>query len=46
MEKPDYVKHFIRPANTEIKYIRGHWRRELYLSENRMDAQPTAEAFL
>lgn len=25
MEKPDYVVNFIRPANTEIKFIRGHW---------------------
>ena len=25
MEKPDFVMNFVRPANTEIKYIRGHW---------------------
>lgn len=25
MEKPDYVANFVRPANTEIKFIRGHW---------------------
>ena len=25
VEKPDYVLNFVRPANTEIKYIRGHW---------------------
>ncbi len=25
MEKPDYVLNFVRPANTEVKYIRGHW---------------------
>lgn len=25
MEKPDYVKNFARPANTEIKFIKGHW---------------------
>ena len=25
MEKPDYIINFERPANTEIKYIRGHW---------------------
>ena len=25
MEKPDYVLNFVRPANTEIKFIRGHW---------------------
>ena len=24
VEKPDYVLNFVRPANTEIKYIRGH----------------------
>jgi hypothetical protein len=23
VEKPDYVLNFVRPANTEIKYIRG-----------------------
>lgn len=31
MEKPDYVVNFVRPVNTEIKYIRGHW----YLYERR-----------
>lgn len=25
MEKPYYVANFVRPLNTEIKYIRGHW---------------------
>ena len=25
MEKPDYIKNFARPANTEIKFIKGHW---------------------
>ncbi len=25
VEKPDYVLNFVRPANTEIKYIRGIW---------------------
>ena len=23
VEKPDYVLNFVRPVNTEIKYIRG-----------------------
>ena len=37
MDKPDYVKNFARPANTEIKFIRGHWylyeRRSVYDSQ-------------
>ena len=37
MEKPDYVADFIRPANTEIKYIRGHWY--LYKRSNVYDPQ-------
>lgn len=37
IEKPDYVKNFIRPANTEIKYIRGHWY--LYERSNVYDPQ-------
>ncbi len=24
-ERPDYVKNFQKPKNTEIKYINGHW---------------------
>lgn len=24
-EKPDYVKNFVKPKNTEIKYINGYW---------------------
>ena len=36
MEKPDYVKNFARPANTEIKFIRGHW----YLYERRSVYDP------
>ena len=23
--RPDYVNNFIKPAQTEIKYINGHW---------------------
>ena len=37
MEKPDYVMNFVRPANTEIKYIRGHWY--LYERSNVYDPQ-------
>ena len=37
MEKPDYVLHFSRPANTEVKYIRGHWY--LYERSNVYDPQ-------
>lgn len=37
MEKPDYVANFIRPANTEIKFIRGHWY--LYERSNVYDPQ-------
>lgn len=37
MEKPDYVKNFVRPANTEIKHIRGHWY--LYERSNVYDPQ-------
>lgn len=36
MEKPDYVKNFARPVNTEIKFIRGHW----YLYERRSVYDP------
>ena len=34
-EKPDYVKNFDRPKNTEIKYINGHWY--LYERSSRYD---------
>ena len=37
MEKPDFVMNFVRPANTEIKYIRGHWY--LYERSNVYDPQ-------
>ena len=37
VEKPDYVLNFVRPANTEIKYIRGHWY--LYERSNVYDPQ-------
>lgn len=37
MEKPDYVTNFVRPANTEIKCIRGHWY--LYERSNIYDPQ-------
>ena len=37
MKKPDYVLNFVRPANTEIKYIRGHWY--LYERSNVYDPQ-------
>mgnify|MGYP001071073552 FL=1 len=36
MEKPDYVKNFAQPANTEIKFIKGHW----YLYERRSVYDP------
>lgn len=37
VEKPDYVTDFVRPVNTEIKYIRGHWY--LYERSNVYDPQ-------
>lgn len=37
VENPDYVKNFIRPANTEIKYISRHWY--LYERSNVYDLQ-------
>lgn len=36
-EKPDYIINFVRPANTEIRYIRGHWY--LYERSNVYDPQ-------
>lgn len=37
MEKPYYVANFVKPVNTEIKYIRGHWY--LYERSNVYDPQ-------
>lgn len=37
VEKPDYVKSFVRSPNTEIKYIRGRWY--LYERSNVYDPQ-------
>ncbi len=25
VERPDYVKNFVKPKNSEIKGINGHW---------------------
>ena len=35
IEKPDFILHFQKPENTEIKHIRGHWY--LYERHNKYD---------